>query len=193
MKRLHKTQSSRRKPPTLWSVISVTIFSVVVSLLAIIVLAVVIVPKLIGGTSYTILTSSMEPGLPPGTIVVTQPRQFDEIRVGDVVTYQLNSGEPEVVTHRVVGINKDARGVSSLTLRGDNNTDNDPQPVIREQVRGVLIYAVPVVGLVIEGVGDNVQSQLPAVIGLAFLIWGLWYCVSYLISRRRKRKEGANT
>ena len=34
---------------------------------------VVLVPAVSGSTPYTILTSSMEPGLPPGTLVIDGP------------------------------------------------------------------------------------------------------------------------
>src|SRR6478752_3117022 len=65
---------------------------------------VIVVPAVTGSTPYTILTSSMEPGLPPGTLVVVKPINPDDIVIGTVVTYQLESGEPTVVTHRVVAI-----------------------------------------------------------------------------------------
>ena len=49
------------------------------------------------------LTSSMEPGLPPGTLVIVKPIDPVDVRIGTVITYQLESGKPTVVTHRDCG------------------------------------------------------------------------------------------
>ena len=55
----------------------------------------VLVPRVGGATPYTILTGSMEPGLPPGTLVVVKPVPADRIAIGSVITYQLDSGTPD--------------------------------------------------------------------------------------------------
>src|ERR1700712_1679157 len=65
------------------------------------IVALVVVPRLTGSEPFTVLTSSMVPKMPPGTVVITKPLAFSQIKVGDVVTYQINSGEKAVVTHRV--------------------------------------------------------------------------------------------
>src|SRR3954471_10758595 len=65
-------------------------------------LVALIVPRLAGATPYVIETGSMRPSMPPGTLVVVKPAQVGEIRAGDVMTYQVKSGESTVVTHRVV-------------------------------------------------------------------------------------------
>ena len=64
--------------------------------------AAVLVPRLAGATPYTVLTGSMSPAYPPGTMIVTRPH--GSVGLGSVITFQLVSGKPEVVTHRVVAI-----------------------------------------------------------------------------------------
>lgn len=109
----------------------------------------VAVPRLAGATAYHVQTGSMRPGLPPGTLVVVRPVEPDEIGVGSVVTYQLESGRPAVTTHRVVqvGINN-LTGERTFRTRGDANEGVDPEPVRPVQVRGELWYAVPHLGRV---------------------------------------------
>ena len=82
---------------------------------AALVLAAVVVPRLAGATPYTVLTGSMTPAYPPGSLVVVRPVEPNEVRIGDVVTYQLRSGEPAVATHRVVGVGWSADGERLLT------------------------------------------------------------------------------
>ena len=74
----------------------------------------VVVPRLGGATPYTVLTGSMRPGMPPGTLVVVRPIEPDQIATGMVVTYQLRSGDPTVVTHRVL-----SQGLNGLLRRLD--------------------------------------------------------------------------
>jgi signal peptidase len=113
-----------------------------------------VVPKLVGGVPITILSGSMRPVMPPGTVVVVRPVDADEIRVGDVVTYQAASGEPMLVTHRVTEVTRSTEGRASFTLQGDNN-DAPDEPVRPEQVTGRMIYAVPYVGWVMNGLNSG--------------------------------------
>lgn len=113
--------------------------------LAVLALAVV-VPKIAGATPYTILTGSMEPDLPPGTLVVIRPIEADEVEVGSVITYQLSSGEAAVATHRVIAVGHSAKGGRVWTTQGDANEAPDPRPVEPVQLKGELWYSVPLLG-----------------------------------------------
>ncbi|WP_139978654.1 signal peptidase I [Nocardioides litoris] len=121
--------------------------------------AAVVVPRIGGATPYAILTGSMRPGLPPGTLVVAKPVDPAEIGVGTVITYQLNSGEPTVVTHRVIAVRQSLDGDLELQTQGDANDVADEKWVRPEQVRGELWYAVPHLGR-LNGVLNGDQRQL---------------------------------
>lgn len=115
---------------------------------AFVLLAAVLVPRLGGATPYTILTGSMQPGMPPGTLVVAKPVAPSDIAIGDVVTYQLESGKPTVVTHRVVAVRSDMSGDLEFQTQGDANNAPDEKWVMPEQVRGEKWYSVPYLGRV---------------------------------------------
>lgn len=118
-----------------------------VILAAVLVVAVaVLIPRIGGATPYTVLTGSMRPHYPPGTLVVAKPVQATKLRIGDVVTYQLHSGEPTVVTHRIVAIRQGAQGDLQFQTKGDANNVADEAWVMPVQVRGRLWYAVPWLG-----------------------------------------------
>lgn len=106
----------------------------------------VVVPRVAGATPYTVLTGSMTPGLPPGTLLVVKPAGPGEIGTGDVITYQLRSGEETVVTHRVVAIAVSDTGETLYRAQGDANASPDQGWVRAVQVRGKLWYAVPHLG-----------------------------------------------
>jgi signal peptidase len=106
----------------------------------------VLVPRLGGATPYTVLTGSMRPDLPPGTLVVVRPVDPVEIGVGTVITYQLESGEPDVVTHRVVAQGLNAKGEPVFRTQGDANDAPDEKWVRTVQVKGELWYSAPYLG-----------------------------------------------
>jgi signal peptidase len=93
-----------------------------------------IVPKTVDALPLTILTGSMRPAMPPGTLAVVQPTDPAKLKVGDVATYQWESGSPAIVTHRITEITRSSSG-GTLMLKGDNNPPVDP-PVQAEQVMG---------------------------------------------------------
>jgi len=146
----------------------------------------VAIPRITGATPYVILTSSMEPKLPPGTLVVSRPVAPDEIGVGDVITYQLVSGEPEVVTHRVVSVGFTTGGDYQFITRGDANHLPDPAPVRSVQIRGRTWYAVPYVGRATSLVSTHNRRLLTWGVGGALIAQGAWWLAEAFTSRRRR-------
>jgi signal peptidase I len=164
--------------------------TLVLSALGLFALLAVVVPLVLGTQTYTVLTGSMRPGMPPGTLVAVRETPSDRIRVGDVVTYQLRPGEPEVVTHRVVGVTHDNAGGTLLTTRGDANDVADP-PVQPAQVRGVVVYAIPFVGYPGMLVGGTTRGTLVLVLGAGVIGYGVVVLVADLVRSRRRRAAAA--
>jgi signal peptidase len=109
--------------------------------------AVGVVPALTGASTYTVLSGSMRPSLPVGTVVVDRTVPVERIAVGDVITFLAH--EPDttatrIVTHRVVGIDPGP----VLHTKGDANATADPGGTVAADVRGQLWYSVPLVGMV---------------------------------------------
>lgn len=77
-----------------------------------------------------VLSGSMRPAWEAGDIVVTVPRRPQELRVGDVITYNPPiEGRPSV-THRIVGLTQPGPEPVIVT-RGDANPGNDPWGAVR--------------------------------------------------------------
>src|SRR4051794_850345 len=118
----HMRQGRRRSS---LSTLRAVVASVVILAFSTVIVAAVLVPRVAGATPYTILTGSMRPNMPPGTLVVIKPVPIKDITVGTVVTYQLRSGEPTVVTHRVVAVGTTLKGKRVFTTQGDANNVAD--------------------------------------------------------------------
>ncbi|ASK65509.1 signal peptidase I [Brachybacterium avium] len=150
----------------------------------------VALPALVGGMPLSVLTGSMRPTLPPGTLVVVKPVPVEEIGVGDVITFQIESGKPAVVTHRVIARSVDsASGEVRFTTQGDANNTPDPEPVRPAQVRGKVWYAVPYLGWVNQAVDGQTRSwAIPVLAGVLFL-YAAWTVGSGVRDRRRAKRE----
>jgi signal peptidase len=159
-------------------------------LLAVVALALVliVVPKVAGATPLTVLTSSMEPRYPPGTLIYVLPVRSADIKIGDVITYQIESGNPAVISHRVIAINSPADGKRTFILKGDNNSDADLGAVIPAQVRGRLWYAVPLLGWVNSAVGGGKRSWMVYAIAAALFAYAGYMIIAGLVAESRKRK-----
>src|SRR5919199_5865770 len=66
----------------------------------------------------TVVSGSMQPTLPLGSLVVVVPRDADAVRVGDVITFNPPGDDTRTVTHRVVDVEDTGDGISVHT-RGD--------------------------------------------------------------------------
>ncbi len=161
-------------------------------LLLVLALAVVtiVLPALVGGRPLTVLTQSMEPTLPPGTLVVVRPAEPAGIRVGDVLTYQLESGKPAVVSHRVIEKTFSTAGGVTFRTRGDNNDVADELPVQEVQVVGTIWYSVPLLGWVNNAVNGEGRGAIVPIAVAALFGYAGWMAVSTVLERRRRRRAG---
>lgn len=150
------------------------------------------VPAVTGSTALTVMTSSMEPSLPPGTMVVVKPLDPAEIQPGDVVTYQLRSGESVLVTHRVTQRLLTADGELLFITQGDNNPSADPDPIQAVQIRGKVWYAIPFVGWVSTVLTGELRVILiPVAVGL-LLAYAAWMLLSGIREKRRGRRASSD-
>jgi signal peptidase len=149
---------------------------------------VIVIPQIAGATPLTVLTSSMEPGLPPGTLIVVKPIETNEIAIGDVITYQIESGKLGVITHRITGITNSSDGTRTFTLKGDNNDVADELEVLPIQVIGKLWYSVPWIGNV-SNYANGGQSWLVPVIAVGLFAYAGFMIMSGVASSVRKRKR----
>ncbi len=171
----------------LWRVTVCLSLAAVVVVLAVAVL----IPRIMGATPYTILTGSMRPDFPPGTLVVVRPVKADAIRVGDVVTYQLESGKPQVVTHRVVavGVSMKDPDARSFRTQGDANDVPDELPVRPVQIRGRLLYAVPHLGRVSNTLNNDQREVATLLVAGGLAAYAASMFGSALRDRWRSRRS----
>jgi len=155
-------------------------------------LVLVVGPAATGSQTYTVLTNSMAPKYAPGTFLVVKPTPFNELKVGDIVTYQLESGKPAVISHRIIAVGTTQAGERVLTTKGDNNALADPSPVRAPQLRGKLLYAVPYVGFAANLLGQTNRGALVPVLAAGLIGFGLLNLVQGVRGRAKRRSKAVS-
>ena len=106
-------------------------------------------PRLAGIKTYVVISGSMEPAIPVGSMVYSKEVDPATLETGDVIVFyssnslQGGSGEVIPITHRVVA-NDTAAG--EITTKGDANEQNDISKVTYLNVEGKVIFHIPHMG-----------------------------------------------
>lgn len=86
---------------------------------------------------YVIVSGSMEPELPVGSVCLVDCQQ-KEPEVGDIISYK---AKDTIITHRVIEETDDG-----YITKGDSNSVADPGIVKPKQIFGTVICSIPKVG-----------------------------------------------
>ncbi|PWB97029.1 signal peptidase I [Salinibacterium hongtaonis] len=182
---------SETKPRGLVYYIGVAVSAGLLALVLLVGVMVIVVPAATGSTPMTVLTGSMEPTYPPGTLVIVRPTDAQEIRIGDAITYQIESGKDAVVTHRVVSITQDTKGEVSFVTKGDANGAADALPVQPVQIKGKVWYAVPWIGYANNLLNGDLRGWLIPTIAVVLFLYAGYMLASGITSAVRKRRDAS--
>ncbi|GAA0992963.1 signal peptidase I [Subtercola frigoramans] len=185
----HRRHAAAVVERSFWHYLGSALSGAVLVLVLAVAVVVIVVPRAAGGQALTVLTQSMEPGLPPGTLVVIRPENIDAIRVGEVLTYQIDSGRPGVVSHRVVSCTIASDGVTTFITKGDNNDVADPKPVMPVQIQGTLWYAVPWIGYVNTWITGDARGVVVPALAVALFGYAAFIIFSAWRDRRRAKEK----
>ena len=114
-------------------------------LIGIIILCVpVTVPKALGYQVYTVVSGSMEPAIPTGSLVFIKGMEASEVEAEDVIAFYGGPGSNSIITHRVVE-NRVIMG--EFVTKGDANEDVDMNPVDYNEFIGKVSLSIPALGV----------------------------------------------
>ena len=100
-----------------------------------------------GFMMFRVVTGSMEPTIPVGSLLITREVDIESIRLDDIICFRTQVAEiwGKIVTHRVVGITESGLGEVLLETKGDANLTAD----------GYLVDSSNFVGKVVWHTGDG--------------------------------------
>ncbi|MBR3594787.1 signal peptidase I [Candidatus Saccharibacteria bacterium] len=140
---------------------------------AVAILAVALVgAKILGFRTFTVMSGSMEPDYPVGSMIYVQPADYKSLQVGDVISYVANN-DKTVVTHRIVGIEVDEKDPTVLRFRtqGDANSSPDAALVHYKNVLGTPILTIPYLGYIAHNIQQPPGIYITLVAGTLLLAW----------------------
>ena len=128
----------------------------IIIIILVVMILIMFVPKLLGWQNLAVLSGSMEPNIPVGSMIIVKDVNPKELETGDVITFRVS--DSTLVTHRVVENNKDTQ---EIVTKGDANEDNDGNPVSYANVVGELFISIPLLGYL--------SIYMQSILGIAIL------------------------
>ena len=138
--------------------------------------------RLFGMELRTVMSTSMHPYHSMGSAVVVRPQPFENIQVGDDITFVARDNM--VITRRVVGINSYER---VLTTQGVASDALDP-PVRYENVIGAVWFGVPLLGYALHWL-EPTTNKIIAVIAIATVWLVLFFLEKALVKSKDDTEE----
>ena len=139
------------------------------------------VPKAFHYHVYTVISGSMEPAIPTGSLVYIKEMEPKDVQVDDVIAFYGTKDAASIITHRVL--------MGEFITKGDANATKDMNPAPYDNFIGKVAYSIPKVGgiaLVLTGVYGKILAG-GAILG-AVILHGI---ASVINSKREKDKDEA--
>ena len=115
--------------------------SIMAGLSALIILAGVLC-SLLNYEPAIVMSGSMEPTYHTGSVVLVDKDKKSDVRVGDAIAFD-NGGT--YITHRIINICKEG-----FITKGDANESEDPWIVPADDVRGKVVFSIPIIGYLMK-------------------------------------------
>ena len=127
------------------------ILGTVIMLVALLACLGLTVPRFAGIQSYVVVSGSMEPAIPVGSLVYAKPVEPETLQTGDVIVFYSTdaasggTGQSGAipVTHRVVENHTDA---GEIITKGDANESTDIYPAAYINIVGKVFAHIPKLG-----------------------------------------------
>lgn len=183
------TATTEKHRSTLGAAIGAGVTAAILTAVLLLAVSAVAIPAIAGAQTYAILTPSMQPTYPVGTLIVVRAVPPDNLDIGDVITFQQVPDSAAVITHRIIGITATTAGERTFVTRGDDNDVEDPEPIAEEQIRGQLWYAVPWIGWIATARTQGPLGALVPITGVLLIGWGGYAMLSSFVDRMRARRS----
>lgn len=105
------------------------------------------VPRFLGFQIYSVISGSMEPSIPVGSLVYIGSAEPEDIQEGDVIAFYGSQDSASIITHRVV---ENRVFMGEFVTKGDANQQKDMNPIPYADFIGRVERSFPRVGVLAE-------------------------------------------
>lgn len=149
-----------KKVKKVWDIVT-SVLVVLVVLFAVFLMG----SRIVGLQVFNVISGSMEPTYSVGDLLYVKTVDPDSVKVGDPITFVLNE-DLVVATHRVVKIDSENR---EFTTKGDANETEDAAPVHFNNLVGVPVFSIPLLGYVSAYIQSPPGMYVAIAIGVILL------------------------
>ena len=185
---MNKSETSKKK--SIGNIIFDIIFYIIIAIVAAFIIA-----WLFGYEPRAVMSGSMEPAIQTGSLsFIDTNYDYDDVEVGDVVAFSIDTGESTVmVTHRVEEITDEG-----FVTKGDNNEHSDGVTTTRENFEGLNIFSIPILGYIAVAIGNVIAFLIFTTKGRIYLIMiaaaiVFLFFISKVIKEEKKQKLKKDT
>ena len=104
--------------------------------------------RIVGLQPYVVLSGSMEPTYPVGSLIYVKSTDYKQLKVGDPITFLVS--EDTVATHRIIEVLPDEDDPNTIRYftKGDANDAPDGSSVHYKNIIGKPVFSIPYLGYV---------------------------------------------
>ena len=129
------------------------------------------VPRLFGYHIYSVVSGSMEPAIPTGSLVYIRETAPEDVEAEDVIAFYSSADSASIITHRVVE-NRVLMG--EFITKGDANQTEDMNPVPYSNLIGKVVRSFPEIGAMAQILtGKEGKFIAAGVIAAALFLQGM--------------------
>lgn len=134
----------KRKHKKTGSICNVIGIGMIIAMIAL--YSLLVLPGIFGYQMYNVITGSMEPSIPVGSLIYVSVMEPEGIKEKDVIAFYSSVEDGSIITHRVV-MNNVVSG--TFNTKGDANDGEDPTPVDYDNFIGKVELTIPRMGKVL--------------------------------------------
>ena len=127
-----------------------------------------VLPGMTGFHMYNVLSGSMEPAIPVGSLLYVRSGDPEQVEDEDIIAFYGSLEDSGIITHHVVKNNVVS---GTFTTKGDANDKEDPTPVSYDNYIGRVTLSVPYVGRVLT-IMTSLEGKIAAacIVGLGVIL-----------------------
>jgi signal peptidase len=110
-------------------------------------------PRVLPFQTLIVISGSMEPVLPVGSVAILEHVSADQLAPGDVIAFRRPDRPDVVVTHRIVALDESSAGRGFIT-KGDANGIEDPWLVPAQGTGLRAVGAIPLLGYLLTALAS---------------------------------------
>ena len=138
------------------------------------------VPRAFGFHIYSVISGSMEPAIPTGSLVFVKSIPAEEVKEEDVIAFYGANDDNSIITHRVVS---NSVNMGEFVTKGDANKTKDMNPIPYDNYIGKVTLSVPHAGAAAQIFSSTAgKAAAASAVGLAVIL----EIAGTLLERRRE-------